>query len=413
MPEGLSDPPVRTLTALVVDDSASTRMMLGKMLERWEFAVFSAGDGQAALSICRDRRIDILISDWMMPGLAGPDLCRAVRALPHPHFTYIVLMTSKSATAEIAQGLDAGADDFLVKPTGAVELRARLGAGQRLVRMHDDLQEKTVTISEAYDRLHEAHERLDRDLRAAARLQAGLIPPRASRCGPFEIGLHYRPAGHVGGDLVGFYPISETRIGLYSIDVSGHGVSSALMTAQLAGLFDPVRLDENIGLVRTSSGTYRPRDPAAIASDLNVRLGRDKDQDLYLTMVLADINADTGIVRFCQAGHPHPMILRAVGAVERVGEGGMPIGLLDGADYETCIRTLAPGDRFVAFSDGLVEVKAPGGEMIDEDRLADLFAGAGGRSPAQALEMVVEEIDAFVGAKGCEDDLSSIMVAMP
>ena len=413
MPEGLTKAVVRTLTALVADDSTSTRLLLDKMLRRWGFHVLSASCGEEALSICRDHQIDILLSDWMMPGLSGPDLCRAVRKLPRPHFTYIVLMTSKSADEDIALGLDAGADDFLVKPTGAVELRARLSAGQRLVRMHDDLRDKNQQISEAFDQLHKVHERIQRDLQAAARLQAGLIPPRASQCGPFELGLHYRPLGHVGGDLVGFYPITETRIGLYSIDVSGHGVSSALMTAHLASLFDPVRKDENIGLIRTSSGSFRPRDPSAIASDLNTRMGRDKDHDLYLTMVLADVNADKGVARFCQAGHPHPMILRADGGVELVGEGGMPVGLLDGAEYETYTVSLAPGDRFLTFSDGIVEALSPDGEMIGEEGLVRLFAETDTGSACDILDAVIEQIDAFVAERGCEDDLSSIIATMP
>ena len=339
-------------------------------------------------------------------------MCRSVRGLMQSHFTYIILMTSKSDSDEVAEGLDAGADDFLIKPTSAVELQARLKAGQRLVRMQDDLIEKNVRVSEAYDRLHEIHQRIDRDLRAAAKLQASLIPPASGRLGPFEIGLCYRPHGHVGGDLVGHYPISDNRIGLYSIDVSGHGISSALLTAQLAGLFDPVRKDENIGLIRTSSGSYRPRDPAAIASDLNLRLGRDQESDLYLTMVLADVNADTGLVRFCQAGHPYPFIVRADGAVEMVGDGGMPVGLLDGAQYETQIVQLQPGERFVTFSDGLVEALSPGGDMLDEDGLVQLLKGASG-TPAEVLEAAIAGTEEFVDSAGFEDDISGIMVEMP
>lgn len=412
MPDGLLEPAARQLTALVADDSASTRMMLGKMLERWDFDVLQADQGKAALDLCRTRQIDILISDWMMPGLTGPELCRLVRGLPQSHFTYIILMTSKSESREVAEGLDAGADDFLVKPTSATELKARLKAGQRLVRMQDDLIDKNNRISEAYDRLHEIHERIDRDLRAAAKLQAGLIPPNAGQIGPFEIGLCYRPQGYVGGDLVGYYPIGENRVGIYSIDVSGHGISSALLTAQLAGLFDPVRKDENIGLVRTSSGTYRPRDPAAIASDLNMRLGRDQDSDLYLTMVLADVNADTGMVRFCQAGHPNPFVLRTDGSVESIGDGGMPVGLIDGATYETQIVHLQPDERFATFSDGLVEAISPGGEMLEEDGLSQLLRQATG-TPAEVLAAAVAGSEEFVESAGFEDDVSGIMITMP
>ena len=189
MADGSVEDAFRRPTALVVDDSGSTRLMLRKMLERWQFDVIEAEEGVAALQICRARRFDFVISDWMMPGLSGPELCRELRALRQEHFTYIILMTAKSATGDIAEGLDAGADDFLVKPASATELRARLNAGQRLVRMQEDLVEKNQRISEAYERLNTLYVSLERDLRAAARLQSRLIPPAQSVCGPFEIGL--------------------------------------------------------------------------------------------------------------------------------------------------------------------------------------------------------------------------------
>ena len=156
-----ADDAFRRLTALVVDDSGSTRMMLRKMLERWQFEVIEAGEGSVALQICRAQRIDFVISDWMMPGLSGPELCCELRALRQQHFTYIILMTSKSATGDIAEGLDAGADDFLTKPTTATELRARLNAGQRLVRMQEDLVERNLRISEAYERLNALYEGIE------------------------------------------------------------------------------------------------------------------------------------------------------------------------------------------------------------------------------------------------------------
>jgi len=227
----------RRLSALIVDDSASTRKMLKLMLRKWNFDVAEAADGAEALEFCKEHNPDFIISDWMMPGMTGPELCRAVRAMATRHYIYFILLTSKSDKNEVAAGLDAGADDFVVKPTDIGELHARLRAGQRLVRMQDDLVDKNRRITEAFDRLNALYESIDRDLKAAAKLQNALIPERQTRCGPVHIGCAYRPSGHVGGDLLGFFQISDSRIAAYSIDVSGHGVSSALMTARLSNFF--------------------------------------------------------------------------------------------------------------------------------------------------------------------------------
>lgn len=403
----------RTLSALVVDDSAALRKTLRLVLARWGFDVLEASDGASALEICRSRPVDFLISDWMMPGVTGPDLCRAVRALGREEYAYIILLTAKSQAGEIVAGLDAGADDFLVKPPDFVELRARLRAGERLIRMHDDLVDKNRRVSEAFDRLNVLYQEVDGDLRAAARLQQALIPDRQTRCGPVPIGIAWQPAGHVGGDLVGFYQGTESRIVAYSIDVSGHGVSSALMTARISNLFAARHLDENIGIRRLPSGEYHPRDPAAIVAELNERLQDEADCDQYFTMMLADTNFDTGLIRFCQAGHPNAVIIRRDGRIEFVGRGGAPVGLIPGMQYETDVVSLEPGDRFMMLSDGITEAANDRDEMLEEDGLARILAGRLWLGEKEMLDHVLTSALAFAGRDRFEDDVSAIVLTMP
>ncbi|MEM7190805.1 MAG: response regulator, partial [Pseudomonadota bacterium] len=339
----------KPLTALIVDDSPSQRKMLALMLKKWKFSVLEAQDGFQALGLCQSQHIDFIISDWMMPEMDGLQFCRAVRKLKWKSYVYFILLTSRSGKEDVAAGLDAGADDFLVKPTDMGELHARLRAGQRLIQMQEALVDKNRRITEAFDRLNTLYQSIDRDLKAAAKLQSALIPEKQTECGGVPIGVAYRPAGHVGGDLVGFYRISEDRIAAYSIDVSGHGVSSALLTVQLANLFSSHHPSENIGLQLGEDGHHIPRDPSEIAADLNARLQDEADNDQYFTMLFADVNRKTGMIRFCQAGHPNPAILRKDGNVEFVGTGGAPVGLIPSMTYETDVIHLAPGERFMMF----------------------------------------------------------------
>ena len=148
----------RKLVALVVDDSATQRKLLRLTLKKWNFEVIEAEDGEQALAIVQDREIDFIISDWVMPGMSGPDLCRAVRALEQTQYTYFMLLTSKTAKEEVASGLDAGADDFLSKPMDMGEMHARLRAGQRLLTMQEDLVDKNRRITEAFDRLNAVYQ---------------------------------------------------------------------------------------------------------------------------------------------------------------------------------------------------------------------------------------------------------------
>jgi sigma-B regulation protein RsbU (phosphoserine phosphatase) len=120
---------------LVVDDSRAQRHMVTMQLNRWGYRVTECDSGQAALDLCRAQNVDIIISDWMMPGMTGLDFCREFRDLRRESYGYFILLTSKSEKTEIADGLEAGADDFLTKPINKLELLLRVKSLLRLREM--------------------------------------------------------------------------------------------------------------------------------------------------------------------------------------------------------------------------------------------------------------------------------------
>ena len=103
-------------------------------------------------------------SDWMMPGMSGLEFCRAFRGLRRESYGYFILLTSKSDKAEVADGLEAGADDFLTKPVSADEMRARLRAGERLLAMQRELVDKNRLLGAALGKIQQLYDSLDRDL---------------------------------------------------------------------------------------------------------------------------------------------------------------------------------------------------------------------------------------------------------
>ena len=137
---GKASAPARTV--LVVDDSRLQRKILQASLKRWGYRILEAESGQRALQICETTQPDMVISDWMMPGMDGLEFCKAFRAMKRDSYGYFILLTSKSEKDEVAQGLDNGADDFLTKPVNPSELRARLNAGERILSMERELTEK-------------------------------------------------------------------------------------------------------------------------------------------------------------------------------------------------------------------------------------------------------------------------------
>ena len=250
------------LRVLVVDDSTAQRHVLVVLLRQWGFVVDQAASGQQALARCRAQPPDIVLSDWIMPGMDGLELCRLFRQMPRVGYGYFILLTSKTEKQAVAQGLDCGADDFLTKPVHPAELRARITAGARVLRMEREISSKSQGLTRALDELQGLYTAIDHDLRQARKIQQSLVPERVVRLGGTQVSMLLKPCGHIGGDLVGLFQPGQNRLGFFSIDVSGHGVTSALMTARLASYLSGRFLEQNIALEQRLGRFYALRPPA-------------------------------------------------------------------------------------------------------------------------------------------------------
>lgn len=124
---------------LIAEDDVVTARLLMRLIDSWGYGVTAVNDGAAALAILQaDDAPQLALLDWMIPGLNGPEVCRMARERQSSTPTYVILLTSRDARADVVAGLEAGADDYIVKPFDPEELRARLKAGVRII----DLQQR-------------------------------------------------------------------------------------------------------------------------------------------------------------------------------------------------------------------------------------------------------------------------------
>ena len=125
---------------LVAEDDAVSRLILEKALQNWGHSVTACDSGAAAWALYRAGEFRVVISDWMMPEMAGPELCRKIRSLKRSDYTYVILLTAKTGKENFLEGMEAGADDYLTKPFDADELKVRLKVAERILTLQADVQ---------------------------------------------------------------------------------------------------------------------------------------------------------------------------------------------------------------------------------------------------------------------------------
>jgi CheY-like chemotaxis protein len=135
---------------LVAEDDAVSRCLLETFLSRWGFDVLAQADGDSTHEILeREDAPQLIILDWMIPGMSGIEICRRLRSRPRPCPTYVILLTSRGSPEDIVEGLEAGADDYICKPFNSEELRARIRNGARLLDLQSKLHDRVLELEEA------------------------------------------------------------------------------------------------------------------------------------------------------------------------------------------------------------------------------------------------------------------------
>lgn len=393
---------------LVVDDDPNVLRIIAAMLRQWRYEVTVARDGLEAWEILQQEHVHLVVSDWMMPGLSGPELCRRVRAAEFANYVYLILLTGRNDRTSLVQGMDAGADDFMVKPVYREELRVRVRAGERILKLEEELGERNHRLSQINRTLSEAYSTIRHDLESAAGMQKALLPPPLRLPG-VTVEWLFHPCSFVAGDIFDYFTLGEHQLSFYQLDVVGHGVPAALLSFTLNRLLS--RGAEEKRLRQQDAGQDEEAIPRLLASELNRRFQSGVDPLQYFTMIYGNLDLRTGRVNLTQAGHPKPILLRrASRRAEWVGGNGFPIGMLPEVEYETTSFDLARGDRLFLYSDGITECANSAGGLFSELRLRRLLEEMSDLPVSVVAERVGQTLREWKGDDDHQDDITLLVL---
>jgi serine phosphatase RsbU (regulator of sigma subunit) len=237
-------------------------------------------------------------------------------------------------------------------------------------------------------RLHEEQ----RDLEAATQIQKSFLPHERPQVPGLQFFDYYVPAQRVGGDYYDYIRLPGNRLGLAVGDVSGKGVSAALLMA---------RLSAAARFALASAPTL----PEAVAQ-LNTTLIRPGTEDRFITCVVAVVDLDHLTLSLVNAGHLPPLLRRADGTVEELGEAvaGLPLGVLD-RPYQEATLPLGPGEAVVFYTDGVTEARNPRNEMYGVDQLKKVVEKGPGEAEALGTA-VLDDLQRFVAGRPAHDDVT-------
>lgn len=356
----------RLLPILIVDDSTSYRLLLMRHLKAWgEYEIIQAEDGIQALEIIKSRRVGMVISDWEMPNMNGLELCKAIRELS-TNYVYFILVTSRGTSEDLIWGMEAGADDFLAKPINQQELKVRVRAGERILRLEAHLEEKN-------QRLNATYQMMANDLKAAAQMQQSLLPQAQLNIYNVNFDWFFKPSLFVSGDMLNYFRLDHENIGFYSVDVSGHGVKSAMLSVTLSSLLNHNHANSLVKKQILDFPYYRICSPKEVVTALNSQFQMTADNMIYFTIVYGVLNLFTGQGVLTRAGHTSPIIIHADEKVEIIeSDGGVPVGFLEEPDYQDVTFNLKNDSRLYLYTDGITECEGVEGQY-GEARLIELL----------------------------------------
>lgn len=393
--------------ALIVEDDPVSLHILKTMLEKWEFLVITATDGTDALAKFQaDADIEMVVSDWMMPKMDGIELCRRIRTVPGRPYTYFILLTAKSQTEDVVEGMEAGADDFISKPFNQYELRVRIRAGERVLDLQNQLERKLTELSDVT-------EQMSRDLEAAAAIQMSMLPTRHRAFPAINYAWKFVPCDRIGGDFFNLVRLDDHRIGIYIFDVSGHGVPAALQAVALGRMLSAYDPTASILLKPSSSANnHLVLSPQEVVSTLNSRFQFSGTRGDFITFLYGILDTQDSTFTYTRAGHPSPIVVSGGELPIFSDDGGIPIGIIPEPVYREQSFQLSPGDRVFFFTDGLTEISNAEGNRFGEDRLKAYLKKTAGNPLDATVENLTQLVAKWQGDEPRMDDLTILGVEL-
>lgn len=368
---------METAKLLIADDQRDVRHALELLVKNEGFESEAVNSPTAVIEAIRKRAFDLLLLDMnyasdTTSGAEGLELLSRIRGIDRT--LPVVLMTAWASVDLAMEAMQNGGCDFVQKPWD----------NERLIRSIRRQVTEGRAMRQKESELQEAHD-----------IQQRLLP-RVGRASGCDIQTFSQSVSAVGGDYFDVLPLTPASTAFCIGDVSGKGLPAALLMSNIQA---NVR---RLARQRASAGY--------VCRELNRVLNEYAQTDRFTTFVYAVLDSAAGTLRYSNAGHVPPVIIRRDGAIDRLTEGGTVLGTFRGLEYDEAELPFGNGDRLVLVTDGITEAANADDQEFGDDRLVTLLREHRDLGGDDLCALILKRLASFTG-RSLQDDATLMIVS--
>lgn len=386
----------------VADDPASVRVLLvddqpmvGETVRRMlatdptiEFVYCS--DPTQALPTAVRVRPTVILQDLVMPDIDGLTLVKFYRRHPATADVPVVVLSGNMDETTKAESFAVGASDYIVKNTGSVELVAR-------VKHHSRGYLNLLQRNAAYLELDRSRKQLADELAAGLRYVLSLLPPKQS--GHISLDYRFVPTSQMGGDAVGYQMLDPDHLALYLLDVTGHGLGSALLS---------VTVQNSLRTATLPNTDFRH--PGQVLFGLNEAYPCEKHGEKFFTIWYGVYHIPTRTLKWSGAGHPDALLFAGDQPPQRLTSNGPMLGMMPWPEFEVSEVVIPPDSRLYIYSDGAHEIHKTDGTDWQFEEFVGHMAKLVRTTPDDVMDQLHRDIVALHGSNVLDDDMTILEV---
>ncbi len=350
------------------------------------YGVVCVSCGEDALVAARENPPDLVLLDIELPDMDGFEIMAALRHGIVDEAVPVIFLTGREDSFSREKGLEAGAVDYIIKPYDRQELSIKVKNHLALYKARKEIERRNRSLA--------------REIETASQLQNSLLPHYFPETDALHFAVYYKPVSRAGGDFYDVVTLDERTVAAAVVDVSGHGVASAMIGAMFKMCFH--------SFARTGMS------PAELLFIINNEMVRILPESDFLTVFYCIIDIETLDMTYCNAGHPRPLLYRRdTGVINEPSEGGPLLGAFPNLEYENGVTRMQPGDKLLIFTDGVSEATRADNpnEFYGVERLREVFRRHVSLPPQETLDRIVESLMEFSDGEEFDDDISLMLIS--